>query len=80
MSLRPMDLQPTLFGSMPAIAGELFAENDRYRLFAQKVWPVLAGTRDALEKIAEVTLANIADVEAGRMCANEVQADRIKSA
>ena len=45
-----MDSQPTLFGSMPAIAGELFAENDRYRLFAQKVWPVLAKTRVALEK------------------------------
>ena len=45
-----MDSQPTLFGSMPAIAGELFAENDRYRLFAQKVWPVLAKTRAALEK------------------------------
>lgn len=45
-----MDAQPTLFGSLPAIAGELFAENDRYRLFAQKVWPVLAKTRAALEK------------------------------
>jgi len=45
-----MEQQPTLFGSMPALAGELFAENDRYRLFAQKVWPVLAGTRAALEK------------------------------
>jgi Transposase DDE domain/Transposase domain (DUF772) len=45
-----MDLQPTLFGSMPALAGELFGEDDRYRLFAQKVWPVLAGTRAALEK------------------------------
>jgi transposase len=45
-----MDCQSTLFGSLPAIAGELFAENDRYRLFAQKVWPVLAGTRAALEK------------------------------
>jgi len=45
-----MESQPSLFGSMPAIAGELFSENDRYRLFAQKVWPVLAGTRAALEK------------------------------
>jgi transposase len=45
-----MDCQPTLFGSVPAITGELFGENDRYRLFARKVWPVLAGTRAALEK------------------------------
>jgi transposase len=45
-----MESQPTLFGSLPAIAGELFCESDRYRLFAQKVWPVLAGTRTALEK------------------------------
>lgn len=45
-----MDAQPTLFGSVPAVAGDLFAEDDRYRLFARKVWPVLAGTRPVLEK------------------------------
>lgn len=45
-----MDSQPTLFGSIPSLAGELFGEDDRYRLFARKVWPVLAGTRAALEK------------------------------
>ncbi|MBA2431073.1 MAG: hypothetical protein H0V56_03040, partial [Chthoniobacterales bacterium] len=45
-----MDSQPTLFGSIPALAGDLFPEDDRYRLFARKVWPVLAGTRAALEK------------------------------
>lgn len=45
-----MEQQPSLFGSIPAIAGELFAPDDRYRLFARKVWPVLAGTRTALEK------------------------------
>jgi transposase len=50
MSLRAMDSQPSLFGSIPAVAGDLFAEDDRYRLFARKVWPVLAGTRTALEK------------------------------
>src|SRR2546422_4697328 len=50
MSLPAMDSQPTLFGSIPSIAGELFAEDDRYRLFARKVWPVLSGTRAALEK------------------------------
>jgi len=50
MSLPAMDSQPTLFGSIPALAGDLFAEDNRYRLFARKVWPVLAGTRAALEK------------------------------
>ena len=29
-------------------------------------------TRDALEKIAQTTLANIADFEQGRVCANEI--------
>jgi Transposase DDE domain/Transposase domain (DUF772) len=50
MSLPAMDAQPTLFGSIPSIAAELFGEDDRYRLFARKVWPVLAGTRSVLEK------------------------------
>ncbi len=50
MSLPAMDSQLTLFGSVPAVAGPLFSEEDRYRLFARKVWPVLARTRAALEK------------------------------
>ncbi len=50
MSLPAVDSQPTLFGSIAAVAGDLFAEDDRYRLFARKVWPVLAGTRAELEK------------------------------
>ena len=36
-------------------------------------------TRDALEKIAAVTLANISDVGQGRPCANQIQADRVKA-
>ena len=36
-------------------------------------------TRDAMEKIAAVTLANISDVEQGRPCANQIQADRVKA-
>jgi len=50
MSLPAVDSQPTLFGSIAAVAGDLFAEDDRYRLFARKIWPVLAGTRAELEK------------------------------
>lgn len=36
-------------------------------------------TRDALEKIAEVTLSNITEVAAGRSCGNEVSADKVKA-
>jgi hypothetical protein len=50
MSLPALDPQPTLFGSISAVAGDLFSEDDRYRLFARKVWPVLAGTRAELGK------------------------------
>jgi DDE family transposase/transposase-like protein DUF772 len=50
MSLPAMESQPSLFGSLPSISRDLFAEDDRYRLFARKVWPVLAGTRATLEK------------------------------
>lgn len=48
MSLPHFETQGTLFGNVNAMAGELFGETDRYRLFAQKVWPVLAGTRAQL--------------------------------
>jgi transposase len=50
MSLPALDSQPTLFGNIAAVARDLFTEDDRYRLFARKVWPVLAGTRAELEK------------------------------
>ncbi len=33
MSLPALDSQPTLFGSIAAVAGDLFSEDDRYRLF-----------------------------------------------
>jgi Transposase DDE domain/Transposase domain (DUF772) len=48
MSLPSFDRQGTLFGSVTSVAGDLFEATDRYRLFAQKIWPVLAGTRDQL--------------------------------
>jgi hypothetical protein len=31
------------------LAPGLFSEADRYKLFAQKIWPILAGTRGQLE-------------------------------
>ena len=50
MSLPVFDTQGSLFGSLGSISPGLFAENDRYRLFAQKIWPVLARSRPELEK------------------------------
>jgi hypothetical protein len=48
MSLPQFDVQGSLFESLGAIAPELFADNDKYKLFAQKVWPVLASCRAKL--------------------------------
>ena len=50
MSLPVFDTQGSLFGGLASISPGLFAENDRYRLFAQKIWPVLARSRPELEK------------------------------
>jgi hypothetical protein len=48
MSLPQYDVQGSSFESLGAIAPDLFADNDRYKLFAQKVWPVLASCREQL--------------------------------
>src|SRR5215472_8985542 len=48
MSLPKFDLQGSLFESLGAIAADLFKENDKYKLFARKVWPVLARCRQEL--------------------------------
>lgn len=50
MSLPQFEVQGSLFESLGAIAPELFAEGDKYKLFAQKVWPVLAQCREALRE------------------------------
>jgi transposase len=49
MSLPTFDLQGSLFGDLSSLAPTLFAETDRYKLFAQRIWPVLARTRPQLE-------------------------------
>jgi hypothetical protein len=49
MSLPQFSSQACLF-STAAIGPELFAETDRYRLFAQKVYPLLVQARPALLK------------------------------
>jgi hypothetical protein len=48
MSLPVFSSQSQLF-STAALTGQLFGPTDRYRLFAQKVYPVVAATRRALE-------------------------------
>src|SRR6266478_2777144 len=48
MSLPQFDVQGSLFESLGAIAPDLFAGNDRYKLFAKKIWPVLASCREQL--------------------------------
>jgi len=48
MSLPVFSTQAELF-STAGLSGQLFAPTDRYRLFAQKVYPVLAQTRSQLE-------------------------------
>jgi transposase len=49
MSLPTFDTQGSLFGNLSSLAPKLFSEADRYKLFAQKIWPVLAKTRPQLE-------------------------------
>src|ERR1700692_3434805 len=48
MSLTQFDVQGSWFKSLGAIAPELFSGNDKYKRFAQKVWPVLARSREEL--------------------------------
>jgi transposase len=48
MSLPVFSTQAELF-STAGLSGQLFAPTDRYRLFAQKVYPVLVQTRSPLE-------------------------------
>jgi transposase len=48
MSLPAFDTQGTLFGSLASVGGALFTEGDRFKLFAEKIWPHLAAARPAL--------------------------------
>ena len=53
MSLPQFDVQGSLFESLGYIAAELFDEKDRYKLFATKVWPLLARYRGELAECYE---------------------------
>lgn len=48
MSLPKFDVQGSLFESLGSIAPDLFDDKDKYKLFAKKVWPVLAARREEL--------------------------------
>src|SRR5260221_9472577 len=48
MSLPKFDTQGSLFESVGSLAGNLFSDQDRYKLFATKIWPLLAKSREEL--------------------------------
>jgi Transposase DDE domain/Transposase domain (DUF772) len=48
MSLPKFDTQGSLFESLGSLAGNLFSDRDRYKLFATKIWPLLAKSREEL--------------------------------
>ncbi len=52
-SLPKGDLQGFLFESLGSIAADLFDQKDKYKLFARKVWPLLAGCREELAQCYE---------------------------
>jgi transposase len=49
MSLPVFDPQTHLFG-LAAVSSEVFGDSDRYRLFAEKIYPLLVQSRPALEQ------------------------------
>jgi hypothetical protein len=49
MSLPKFDVQGSLFESLGSIAANLFNDQDRYKLFALRIWPLLAKGRPELE-------------------------------
>ncbi|MGD0183421.1 MAG: transposase [Terriglobales bacterium] len=53
MSLPKFDTQGSLFESLGSIAADLFDEKDKYKLFARKIWPLLASCREELAQCYE---------------------------
>lgn len=48
MSLPKFETQGSLFESLGSLAANLFSDQDRYKLFATKIWPLLAKSREEL--------------------------------
>src|SRR5271166_786135 len=53
MSLPTFDVQGSLFESLGSIVVDLFDEKDKYKLFATKIRPLLAGYREELAQCYE---------------------------
>jgi transposase len=53
MSLPKFDTQGSLFESLGSIAADLFDKKDKYKLFATKIWPLLARHRGELAQCYE---------------------------
>ena len=53
MSLPDFDVQGSLLESLGSIAADLFDDKDKYKLFAGKIWPLLAAKREELAQCYE---------------------------
>jgi hypothetical protein len=54
MSLPTFDVQGSLFESLGSIAADLFDHKDKYKVFATKIWPLLASQRTELAECYEL--------------------------
>jgi hypothetical protein len=60
MSLPKFDVQGSLFESLGSIAADLFDEKDKYKLFARKVWPLLAAIAENWRNVTSRRTADLA--------------------
>ncbi len=63
MSLPKFDVQGSLFESLGSAAADLFDEKDKYKLFARKIWPLLASVAKNWQN---VTRLGRGDLESNR--------------
>jgi hypothetical protein len=52
MSLPKFDVQGSLFESLGWAAADLFDKKDKYKLFARKIWPLLASVAKNVTSLA----------------------------
>ena len=53
MSLPKFEVQGSLFESLEWAAADLFDDKDKYKVFARKIWPLLASCREELAECYE---------------------------
>ena len=63
LSLPKFDVQGSLFESLGWAAADLFDEKDKYKLFARKIWPLLASVAKNWQN---VTSLGRGDLESNR--------------